>query len=55
METNEQGMARIKAAGRLEATESRLGYVRYLDDFPAVQITNRWDDVGASSWPTRFT
>jgi adenine-specific DNA-methyltransferase len=46
--TNEQGMARLKAAGRLEATESRLGYVRYLDDFPAVQISNRWDDVGAS-------
>jgi len=46
--TNEQGMARLKAAGRLEATESRLGYVRYLDDFPAVQINNRWDDVGAS-------
>lgn len=46
--TNEQGMARLKKAGRLEATSSRLGYVRYLDDFPAVQITNRWDDVGAS-------
>ena len=46
--TNEQGMARLKAAGRLEATTNRLGYVRYLDDFPAVQITNRWDDVGAS-------
>ena len=46
--TNEQGMARLKAAGRLEATANRLGYVRYLDDFPAVQISNRWDDVGAS-------
>ena len=46
--TNEQGMARLKSAGRLEATKNRLGYVRYLDDFPAVQITNRWDDVGAS-------
>jgi adenine-specific DNA-methyltransferase len=46
--TNEQGMARLKTAGRLEATTSRLGYVRYLDDFPAVQISNRWDDVGAS-------
>ena len=46
--TNEMGMSRLKAAGRLEATASRLGYVRYLDDFPAVQISNRWDDVGAS-------
>ena len=41
-------MARLKAAGRLEGTSSRLGYVRYLDDFPAIQINNRWDDVGAS-------
>lgn len=46
--TNEKGMARLKAAGRLEATTSRLGYVRYLEDFPAIQISNRWDDVGAS-------
>ena len=46
--TNEQGMDRLKSAGRLEATEKRLGYVRYLDDFPAVQITNRWEDVAAS-------
>ncbi len=46
--TNEIGMARLKAAGRLEATDKRLGYVRYLDDFPAVQINNRWEDVAAS-------
>ncbi len=46
--TNEQGMSRLKSAGRLEATKNRLGYVRYLIDFPAVQVTNRWDDVGAS-------
>src|SRR4029077_5501016 len=46
--TNERGMARLKSAGRLEATASRLGYVRYLEDFPAVQISNRWEDVGAS-------
>jgi adenine-specific DNA-methyltransferase len=30
--TNEQGMTRLKTAGRLEATQQRLGYVRYLDD-----------------------
>jgi adenine-specific DNA-methyltransferase len=46
--TNEQGMGRLKAAGRLEATDKRLGYVRYLDDFPAVQVNNRWEDVAAS-------
>ncbi|MEQ8921572.1 MAG: site-specific DNA-methyltransferase [Roseovarius confluentis] len=46
--TNETGMQRLRTAGRLEATASRVGYVRYLDDFPAVAITNRWDDVSAS-------
>ena len=46
--TNEVGMLRLKKAGRLEATEKRLGYVRYLQDFPAVQINNRWEDVAAS-------
>jgi adenine-specific DNA-methyltransferase len=46
--TNEQGMGRLKKAGRLESTDNRLGYVRYLDDFPAVQVNNRWEDVGAS-------
>ena len=46
--TNEQGMDRLKHSNRLEATKNRLGYVRYLNDFPAVRITNRWDDVGAS-------
>ena len=46
--TNEAGMSRLKSAGRLETTKRRVGYVRFLEDFPAVQITNRWDDVGAS-------
>jgi adenine-specific DNA-methyltransferase len=46
--TNEVGMMRLKRAGRLEATASRVGYVRYLEDFPAVQVNNRWEDVSAS-------
>jgi adenine-specific DNA-methyltransferase len=46
--TNELGMSRLLRAQRLEATDKRLGYVRYLSDFPAVQINNRWEDVGAS-------
>ena len=46
--TNEAGMERLKASRRLDATESRLGYVRYLDDFPFYPLNNVWDDVGAS-------
>jgi adenine-specific DNA-methyltransferase len=46
--TNEQGMERLVAAGRVEATSSRLGYVRYLDDFPAIKISNVWTDTVSS-------
>jgi len=46
--TNELGMSRLLSSNRIEATAQRIGYVRYLDDFPAIQINNRWDDVGAS-------
>ena len=46
--TNKEGMIRLSRAERLEATEKRLGYVRFLSDFPALQINNRWEDVAAS-------
>ena len=46
--TNETGMARLQRADRLEATKARIGYVRYLDDFPVYPIQNNWPDVGAS-------
>ena len=52
--TNESGMARLARAGRLEATAARLGYVRYLDDFPVVQVNNRWQDVAASFMAGKF-
>ena len=52
--TNESGMARLARAGRLEATSARLGYVRFLDDFPVVQINNRWQDVAASFMAGKF-
>ncbi len=46
--TNQKGMSRLRAATRLESTRQRVGYVRLLADFPALKVTNRWDDVGAS-------
>lgn len=46
--TNKTGMDRLLKANRLEATENRLGYIRFLKDFPVFQITNRWDDVSSS-------
>ena len=46
--TNELGMARLLKSRRLDYTSSRLGYVRYLDDFPVFPIRSTWADVGAS-------
>jgi len=43
--TNEEGMARLKAARRLETTASGLYYVRYVDDFPAKPVGNNWQDT----------
>ncbi len=44
--TNESGMARLVAAERVTTMGSSLGYVRYLDDFPAFQRGNIWSDIG---------
>jgi adenine-specific DNA-methyltransferase len=38
-------MERLKVGRRLEATESGLYYVRYIDDFPAKPIGNNWQDT----------
>ena len=43
--TNEPGMANLRAAGRLEASGTRVGYVRYLSDFPFFPLSDLWDDV----------
>jgi adenine-specific DNA-methyltransferase len=46
--TNEDGVKKLLLAGRLEATAERIGYVRFLEDFPVFPINNLWADVGAS-------
>jgi adenine-specific DNA-methyltransferase len=46
--TNEEGMERLKAAGRLMPSEESLSYVRYLDDFDGVALTNIWTDTAMS-------
>jgi len=44
--TNEQGMDRLLKAGRIEASGTgNLGYVRYLDDFPAYALSDIWTDT----------
>ena len=44
--TNELGMGRLLAANRIEVTGNSLAYVRFLDDFRAIEVSNLWDDVG---------
>jgi adenine-specific DNA-methyltransferase len=48
--TNEQGMARLKIASRLSATDKGLYYVRYFQDFAAFQEDNIWGDTGIAGF-----
>jgi adenine-specific DNA-methyltransferase len=44
--TNRDGMQRLVDAGRIYAGSGRnLGYIRYVDDFPAAPISNFWTDT----------
>ena len=43
--TNEDGIRRLIEANRIDATERRIGFIRYFDDFPMIPITNLWDDT----------
>jgi adenine-specific DNA-methyltransferase len=43
--TNEEGMSRLQASRRVDAAGNRIGYVRYLDDFPFFPLSDSWDDV----------
>ncbi len=47
--TTHEGMTRLASLRRLEPRGSQLSYVRFLDDFPALRISNRWDDTAMSS------
>jgi adenine-specific DNA-methyltransferase len=39
------GMQALADAGRIDATEKSIGYVRYFEDFPFLQLTNLWTDT----------
>ena len=40
-----EGIKNLIKKNRIKATASRLGYVRFFDDFPLVGINNNWDDT----------
>jgi adenine-specific DNA-methyltransferase len=44
--TNEVGFDRLIKANRVEASSgSNLGYIRFLDDYPAYELTDIWTDT----------
>jgi adenine-specific DNA-methyltransferase len=43
--TNQSGMRRLVELGRVAAGKTNLSYVRFLDDFPAYELTNVWTDT----------
>lgn len=47
--TGEVGFRRVIAAGRVSGSATTLRYKRFLDDFPAYEISNVWSDVAGSS------
>src|SRR4029077_8855147 len=49
--TTLEGLAKLAAAGRIEARANSLAYVRYLDDFPVYMATNIWSDTAIAGRP----
>ena len=46
--TNEIGMRRLLQAERVDGGNDRIGYIRFLDDFPAYALHSVWDDTSLS-------
>ncbi|MEU8404360.1 site-specific DNA-methyltransferase [Nonomuraea sp. NPDC048892] len=49
--TNREGMSRLIFANRVVARKNSLGYVRYIDDFPAFPINSMWEDTVIAGRP----
>lgn len=47
--TTAEGMRRLVEQKRLAAQGDRLAYVRYLDDFPGIELGNNWVDTAGST------
>lgn len=46
--THLKGIQRLISLNRIVSLDSTLAYVRYLEDFPFMTITNTWSDVSSS-------
>ena len=47
--TTVEGLDRLAVARRIIKTGRTLQFLRYLDDFPAHEVTNVWDDVAGAA------
>jgi adenine-specific DNA-methyltransferase len=47
--TTVEGLDRLATVGRIQKAGRTLRYRRFLDDFPAVETTNVWDDVAGAA------
>lgn len=43
--TSEEGIQNLIKAGRVKAGKTTLSYIRFLDDFPCVEVNNIWTDT----------
>lgn len=48
--TSIQGMVRLEKAGRLYVRTTSMNYVRFLADFPALPLSNMWEDTAIAGW-----
>jgi adenine-specific DNA-methyltransferase len=48
--TNLHGLENLAKGGRLFQATSKLRYIRFVDDFPAMPLTNVWNDTGSSGF-----
>jgi adenine-specific DNA-methyltransferase len=46
--TTVEGLNRLASLRRVQKAGRTIRYVRYLDDFPAYEVTNVWDDVAGA-------
>ena len=44
--TSIPGMYRLSYSNRIEASKTTLNYVRFLEDYPAIEINSIWTDIG---------
>jgi adenine-specific DNA-methyltransferase len=47
--TTVEGMERLAKASRIHVAENSIMYIRFLDDFPAVPLTQLWDDTSTAT------